>query len=136
MAPKLNLLETFLEKGKSVSHRKLWFNLQRKRGKYLDHGVWKPSAGTRHRRKVKREVITAYGGGCNACGERDPATLSIDHIFDDGAEERRRGGGAGRDLYTWLRRHGFPKDRYQLLCMNCQYRKRNYGPDFTSWPKY
>lgn len=88
-----------------------------------------------YHRHNKEEVIKSYGGHCLICGEIDPAVLTIDHIFDDGAEERKiRYSGAS--FYRFLKKQGFPKDRYQLLCMNCNFRKRVYGPDPKIWPKH
>ena len=63
------------------------------------------------------EVIEAYGGKCVCCGEGDRRFLSIDHIANDGAEHRQTVRAA--QLYGWLKRNGFPKDNFQLLCFNC-----------------
>ncbi len=68
------------------------------------------------RRKFRQQVLEAYGGKCVCCGETTPEFLTIDHIFKDGAAHRRE---IGNDLYPWLVRNGFPKDRFRLLCMNC-----------------
>ena len=78
--------------------------------------------------------MVAYGGVC-PCGESDIACLTIDHINDDGATERKKMGyrnksGGGEPMYRWLRRFGFPRDKYQLLCFNCQWKKKAYGPGF------
>jgi len=80
-------------------------------------------------------VIAAYGGKCGFCPEHDPAALSIDHINDDGATERRRlGVHTGAPTYRRLKEQNYPKDRYQLLCFNCQWKKREHGADPATWP--
>jgi hypothetical protein len=72
-------------------------------------------------------VIEAYGGKCECCGELDPDVLTIDHLAEVG-RQHRAGIGYGRRFYLWLERQGFPRDRYRLLCLNCNAgRERNFG---------
>ncbi|MGM2776559.1 hypothetical protein, partial [Bacillus cereus group sp. Bce015] len=54
--------------------------------------------------------------------------LSIDHIANNGAAERKSGayGGSGTAFYLWLRKQGFPSG-YQVLGMNCQVGKHKNG---------
>lgn len=75
--------------------------------------------------KAKAAVYAAYGEKCNCCGETRQVFLTIDHINNDGAEERRLRG-SGLPFYSNIIKLGFPKDRYQILCMNCNWAKR-YG---------
>jgi hypothetical protein len=77
--------------------------------------------------RVRAEVIQAYGGACVCCGESTPEFLGIDHIYSDGGDERRKLKLTGATLYRRLRREGFPKDRYHLLCHNCNQAKGYYG---------
>jgi hypothetical protein len=76
--------------------------------------------------KVKFETIDAYGGKCVCCKEDEIEFLTIDHIFGDGAEERKKYG-AGSGIYRHLRRNGYPKDRHRLLCWNCNSSIGVYG---------
>ena len=78
------------------------------------------------RDRARAEVLAAYGGRCVCCGETEPAFLAIDHVKNDGARHRARIGG-GAMIVFWLRRHGFPKDRFQLLCHNCNRAKHALG---------
>jgi len=88
------------------------------------------SAKTKRSQTVCRNaVFAAYGGyTCNCCGETESLFLSIDHINNDGAEERKSGkyNGSGSAFYGWLRKNKFPSG-YQVLCMNCQVGKHKNG---------
>ena len=73
--------------------------------------------------KKKIEVLSFYSDGslqCKSCGFNDLRALSIDHINGGGSRHREIMKG---DTYGWLRRNNFP-DGYQVLCMNCQWIKR------------
>jgi len=75
-----------------------------------------------YRRKM--EVMAEYGGKCVECGETHLEFLTIDHINNDGAERRKELGiNGGSALYSWLKKNGYPKDNYQILCFNCNVAK-------------
>lgn len=69
-------------------------------------------------RAVRAEVIKAYGGKCECCGETEQRFLQIDHSKNDGGSDRKIGLGTGR-LYRWLKANHYPTDRFRLLCANC-----------------
>lgn len=75
--------------------------------------------------KLRADMIKAYGGVCVFCNEDDPMVLVIDHIFDDGHKNRLPDGkrSGGQKLYRELSYQKWPRDRYQLLCANCNLRK-------------
>jgi hypothetical protein len=81
--------------------------------------------GIRRFRKI--DVLTHYGKGkrlqcCwEGCTIIDPDMLSIDHVNNDGAADRRKGR-AGTNLYTYLISHEYPIG-YQTLCFNHQMKK-------------
>jgi len=76
---------------------------------------------------LRRETIAEYGGCCACCGEREPIFLDLDHINNDGKDHRREVGNT-TVLMLRLKAEGWPKDRVQLLCSNCNQGKvRNGG---------
>ena len=78
--------------------------------------------------RLRKLTFAAYGDMCVCCGEKRHEFLTIDHIYSDAASERRQHRiAAGNSTYRWLKRRGFPKDRYQLLCMNCNTSKHWFG---------
>lgn len=72
----------------------------------------------RRRRELKAELIAAYGGACTCCGCTIFEFLTIDHIFNNGRQERELVG-AGFRFYSSLKKRGFPKEGHQLHCWNC-----------------
>ncbi len=78
----------------------------------------------RQRRRLRSEILNAYGAQCACCGESTPEFLTIDHINNDGADHRRE---IKTSLYRWLKARGFPKHNYQLLCFNCNCAKGIHG---------
>lgn len=88
--------------------------------------------------RYKLEMIAAYGGACDCCGETDPAFLTLDHVNRDGNLHRARYGGRNvaspMQIYAELRRKGWPKDGFRVLCMNCNFATRFGDPcPHTVW---
>ena len=80
------------------------------------------------KRRLKKELIAAYGGMCTICGEDHWEFLCLDHVNGDGNEERKDNGNlSGYLFYAKLRRRGYPKDGYQLLCYSCNMAKSPQG---------
>lgn len=82
--------------------------------------------GRKRNLRIKREVLSYYGGGvlsCMWCSFGDIRALSIDHIKGGGTQHKKSLGGYKSHLYDWLKQQGFPEG-YQTLCMNCQYIKK------------
>jgi hypothetical protein len=68
-------------------------------------------------RARRKRVIEHYGGKCECCGEHRSEFLAIDHINNDGAEQRKIHG-SGNQFYKWIIAHAFPID-LRVLCHNC-----------------
>lgn len=81
---------------------------------------------------LKKECFIAYGGVLCACCKvpKFIEFLTLDHVKNDGAQERRQRGRriTGYQFYRWLRVRKFPnKERYQVLCWDCNGAKGTYG---------
>jgi hypothetical protein len=66
---------------------------------------------------LKDEVIRAYGGKCDCCGETTPEFLALDHRYGGGTQHRKTVT-SPTELRRLVIRQGFP-DTYRLLCHNC-----------------
>lgn len=83
-------------------------------------------------RRLRLEMIAAYGGACACCGITDEPFLSLDHVNRDGrahSDSLTKMVGAPRRsqlIYQDLKRRGWPTDGFRLLCMNCNFATR-YG---------
>ena len=71
--------------------------------------------------KEKLKIFLMYGNKCKICGFSDMRALSLDHIKNNGNEERRELGERG--VYRRAKSQHMPNE-YQILCMNCQFIKR------------
>lgn len=73
-----------------------------------------------YRRRIKKEVVDAYGGRCACCSETELTFLTIDHVHNNGAAHRRAlsQGRGGHVIHALLKKTGYP-DGYQVLCFNC-----------------
>lgn len=79
-----------------------------------------------YRLSIRIGTLAAYGNKCACCGESEKNFLTIDHIDGKGHEHRKLVG-SGHKMYCWLRRNGYPKDNYRLLCWNCNSAIGAYG---------
>lgn len=73
----------------------------------------------------KREIIAAYGGKCECCGESNPIFLSIDHMNGGGRKHREEVGG-GKAFYSWIIQMQFPPG-FRILCFNCNFAVHHLG---------
>jgi hypothetical protein len=102
-------------------------NWRPSRQKRCDY-ICAPCASKQRRKRdagTRQSVLVAYGGACVCCGCDIPEFLTIDHINGDGAKHREEG--PGNRIYRWLKKNGFPKNNFQLLCFNCNCAKGIYG---------
>ena len=74
------------------------------------------------KRRLRNRVLEFYGRECGLCGFDDERALTLDHVLNNGAEERKNLGERG--VY---RRAIKPEYRheYRILCMNCQFITRH-----------
>lgn len=108
-------------------------NCDRLRAK--QNAKWRKECAT-----LKAAIVGAYGGCCACCGEKNSGFLTIDHINNDGYLDRPASGNSrgGHKLWRRLRREGFPKENFRLLCWNCNsgraYTKDKICPHYTQMP--
>jgi hypothetical protein len=79
---------------------------------------------TASRRRLKSRIFAAMGGKCVCCGETEPMFLTLDHVQNDGYLVRKV---ARHLIYRRAELEGLPKDRYQVLCWNCNAAKGLFG---------
>lgn len=84
------------------------------------------SSVNNYQTKLREKVIQAYGGKCTCCSESIIDFLCIDHIYLDGKVERKTVKG-NQALYRKLIKENYPKDRYRILCFNCNMVSYRYG---------
>lgn len=87
----------------------------------------RPYRNNNYQQRQKEKVFRHYSGNypsCARCGITDLDVLCIDHINDDGNAHRKSiGVPSGTRFYQWLINHNFPSG-YQVLCFNCNMKKR------------
>jgi len=77
-------------------------------------------------KRAREQVIDRLGARCECCGETIREFLTIDHRNRDGGEHRRKFHNKPYQIYMSILREGCPTDKYQVLCMNCNFATR-YG---------
>lgn len=70
----------------------------------------------RSKRSLRLEILSEYGHRCVCCGENREPFLTIEHIGGGGESHRKSVNG---EVYRDIRKQGFPKDKYSILCWNC-----------------
>jgi hypothetical protein len=80
-------------------------------------------------KKQRATVINALGGICACCGEREFKFLTIDHVGEWGALHRRSLGRNSntRKVLQDIINMGYPRDKFQVLCYNCNNTNAFYG---------
>lgn len=80
--------------------------------------------GVEYRDKLRLDLFEIIGSTCVSCGHDDIRVLQFDHIYDDGATERKRFS-CSRALLIYYRQHpDEARKRLQTLCANCNWAKR------------
>lgn len=100
-------------KAKNMSHREDCHSYCKScQKKYVIAGI------KRRRQEGRQAVMEGYGNKCSCCGFDDPRALALDHVNNDGAEERKKWRGRMNFFYAKIIADGFPPN-YQILCANC-----------------
>lgn len=81
--------------------------------------------GRRKSAKLKKQLLDIYGSVCQCCGEHRIEFLTLEHTDGTGAEHRRESTHAWG---AWIDAIDNPDpDRFQILCMNCNWARGKYG---------
>lgn len=94
------------------------------------HPAWKGGISEsgesqrRYQRNIRKATIEALGGKCVRCGFDDARALQIDHINGGGSKERKERKYKGAFNKHVLESFLEGEERYQLLCANCNWIKR------------
>jgi hypothetical protein len=83
----------------------------------------------KYRTGLKVNALKAYSDNeveCACCGEKEIDFLCLDHIDNNGSQERKeKNYGLGTSFLKWLKVNNYPKNlRLQVLCFNCNMSKR------------
>ena len=71
-------------------------------------------------KKKRKEILNFLGGKCVRCGFSDWRVLQIDHINGGGVKEHKKISNTST-FYKTVKTH---KEKYQVLCANCNWIKR------------
>ena len=87
--------------------------------------------------EYREQVIRQYGSRCTNCGKDFFEALVIDHIEDNGTEERTPSGHRrlGANLYRELKKRGWPSG-YQVLCYDCNNIKQTCPEKLEEYAEY
>lgn len=103
-------------KKKAAAYAKAWRAKNREKAREVSRCNQR-----RHLGELRERVLVSLGEKCARCPVVDRRLLHVDHVRDDGAEERRAFRGNRTAFYNNVL--AFPTC-YQLLCPNCNHRKR------------
>lgn len=79
----------------------------------------------RERTKALLDFYDGMGGECECCGEKDIRFLTLDHRNNDGNKQRESL--QCFQIVRLARKEGFPKEKYAILCYNCNLAKSHRG---------
>lgn len=126
--------ETPEQREKRLAYNREWNRIHRKeertkrRERYYK---WQRDGQITEYQINRLNVLDRMGGKCVFCNETDVSVLTIDHVMNDGAKDRK----TSKNLYLRLSKEPkIPPDRYQILCFYCNHKKRIFGDDPAKWP--
>lgn len=91
------------------------------------HWKKKNQRGSNTAKSLRQLILKEYGGKCVCCNESRPEFLALDHI-QGGSSNKPPAIKIRRDNhYRRVKKEGFPKNTYRLLCHNCNQSRGAYG---------
>lgn len=85
--------------------------------------------------KARIWIIEALGGKCVICGESDTAVLHVDHKYGQGYLENEYFQDKEEMFRFYVSNWHAEKDYLQILCMNCNLKKRRANDETSARPK-
>jgi hypothetical protein len=79
-----------------------------------------------YRLRLRMQFLIRYGKKCACCGEDDPWFLGIDHIHGRAKRTNDHRSHAIREIQR-IKAGGWKDKTIQILCMNCNWAKGQYG---------
>lgn len=78
----------------------------------------------KYRKNIRIKIFELLGNKCIRCGETDWRCLQVDHVNNDGYNERKKIRGSWAYYKHILEKIKLGSKDYQLLCANCNWKKR------------
>ena len=83
------------------------------------------------KRRLRLKVLDAFGSECVICGFSDERALTLDHVLNNGAQERKSLGERG--VYLRALKEEYHSE-YRMICMNCQFIERHKAGRQNQFP--
>jgi len=87
----------------------------------------------RYNHNLRQQVVDYLGGKCVKCGFDDNKDLQIDHINGGGYQEMKNL--SAKQRYRLVLQTKKEKNKYQLLCANCNWIKRFEDKEANGSPR-
>lgn len=99
------------------------------RNNYKINGGQQNKRNKEYNKRLRDKFLNLYGAKCSCCGEGFEPFLTLDHVQGDGKRERTTANGKPANPYNAYRNaiKKIDNDRYQILCMNCNFAKGTLG---------
>ena len=110
------------------THKEARIEYRRRNQKTDKYREWQKLHKRKDKAKFKKLVYDHYGNKCACCGETEPLFLEIDHINNDGKNDKTSGGNRRKGIPLWRKivKDNFP-NTFQILCCNCNKGKERNG---------
>jgi len=81
-----------------------------------------------YNKRVRKKILSFFGDKCKKCGFSDPRALQLDHVNGGGSAYSKIFGNGNTSRYRDIKLH---PEKYQLLCANCNWIKREENREVT-----
>lgn len=95
----------------------------RLRTQYAKHRIKRLASHREYYQRWRDEFLKEYGDKCSCCGESEKGFLTLEHLNGDGKQHRASVSRNPVSIFIDLKKRGWPKDAYTILCFNCNHSK-------------